>query len=304
MFHHFHGLQHIKTQGSISGDELSSLLDYLGCKHNILDAKSFFEKALLNKLKQEDICLTFDDNLLSQFDIALPILESRGLTAFFFVYTNTIPGGANELELFRHFRHSIFSSIGEFYEEFFQLARNKLGNSYQEFFIDFQKKKYLSKFSFYTDEDRWFRYLRDVALESSLYDELRDEMMAEYQFDKLAASKDLWMTDEHLLYLRENGHVIGLHSHNHPTKITSLSENNQLDEYSQNLNCLRVTGLINETLSMAHPCGDYDHITLKILTELGVTLGFRSNFHEMWNRNLLEIPREDHAVLMQEMCSE
>ena len=59
--------------------------------------------------------------------------------------------------------------------------------------------------------------------------------------------------------LYKNNHIIGLHSHNHPTNINILSKRDQLKEYRQNINSL--TKIIKSSVklsSMSHPCGIYN----------------------------------------------
>ena len=87
MFHHFHddGI-HTKVQGSISKDDFYKLINFIGRK-NICDADVFFEKFKENKLKENEVCLTFDDAIKCQIDVALPVLEDLKIKSFFFVYS-------------------------------------------------------------------------------------------------------------------------------------------------------------------------------------------------------------------------
>ncbi|MDB9739810.1 polysaccharide deacetylase family protein, partial [Candidatus Pelagibacter sp.] len=87
-FHHFHDdLMHTRGQGSISKDDFYKLINYIG-KNNILDAEIFFEKFKNNTLKEKEVCLTFDDAIKCQIDIALPVLEDLKIKSFFFIYTS------------------------------------------------------------------------------------------------------------------------------------------------------------------------------------------------------------------------
>ena len=75
MFHHFHdGVTHTKIQGSINKDDFYKIINFVG-KNNILDADKFIEKSKDDKLKNNEVCITFDDSLKCQIDIALPVLE-------------------------------------------------------------------------------------------------------------------------------------------------------------------------------------------------------------------------------------
>jgi peptidoglycan/xylan/chitin deacetylase (PgdA/CDA1 family) len=82
MFHHFHDNLHIKGQGSISASKLEAMIKYLKKDKIILSADEWYYKALCNRLRDNEVCLTFDDNLKCQFDIAYPVLEMLNLKAF------------------------------------------------------------------------------------------------------------------------------------------------------------------------------------------------------------------------------
>jgi len=83
MFHHFHGENHPKVQGSIDSIEFEQILSWLEQNYNLLSADVFLDRFLKEKLGQGDICLSFDDALLCQFEIAVPILAKKDLSSFF-----------------------------------------------------------------------------------------------------------------------------------------------------------------------------------------------------------------------------
>ena len=56
-------------------------------KYNLISADNLLIK-LLKKLSSNDICLTFDDTLKCQYDIAYPILKKEKLNAFYFIYSS------------------------------------------------------------------------------------------------------------------------------------------------------------------------------------------------------------------------
>ena len=84
MFHHFHddGI-HTKGQGSIDKDNFYKIINFIG-RNNILDADVFYEKFKNNNLKDNEVCLSFDDAIKCQIDIALPVLEELKIKSFFF----------------------------------------------------------------------------------------------------------------------------------------------------------------------------------------------------------------------------
>ena len=126
MFHHFHDdKKHQKGQGSISKDEFYQLIKFIGRK-NILDASDFFNRFKEKKLKPNQVCLTFDDGIKCQYDIALPVLEDLKIQSFFFIYSSTLEGVPDMLEVYRFFRMNFFNNIDEFYKEFFKHVNTNL----------------------------------------------------------------------------------------------------------------------------------------------------------------------------------
>ena len=304
MFHHFHddGI-HTKGQGSIDKDDFYKMINFIG-RNNILDADIFFEKFKNNKLKEKEVCLTFDDATKCQIDVALPVLEELKIKSFFFVYTSMFEGKPDNLEIFRYFRMNYFNNVDEFYNSFYQVLDKDL----KTFFEDNNDKIKATKikFSHYSIEDIKFRLVRDVLLTKNQYDETIFLMMKEKQFNFKEFYPRLFFDSNDLKKLNSLGHLIGLHSHNHPTLLEKLTYDEQKNEYEQ---CLSSISRIldkpkNEIKYMSHPCGSYNNDTLKILKELGIELGFKQIMTiepekgmKKINNSFLEIARQDHAEI-------
>jgi peptidoglycan/xylan/chitin deacetylase (PgdA/CDA1 family) len=296
MFHHFHGSGHPEVQGSITSEEFEQIILAVG-RDNILSAEEWLRRARTGELNSADTCITFDDALLCQYDVAKPVLDYFGITAFWFVYTSIYNGVAEKLEIYRYFRCTAFPSVDSFYERFFVAAQRRLGEEYLRLRSGFNPAEYLSNSPFYTDNDRWFRYLRDRALGSSGYYTLMEDMIDENGFDRQAAAGQLWLRPDHVKDLAENGHLIGLHSYSHPTSMGTLSYDEQAQEYRKNSEMLQQMVGYQPTTA-AHPCNSYNDNTLTVLQELDVSVAFRADTAKMRNRTLLEFPREDHANIL------
>ncbi len=303
MFHHFHDFRNFKkTQGSISKNQFIKIINFIG-KKNILNADEFIYKLTNKKLKTKDVCLTFDDGLKCHFKIIFPILKKLKVKAFFFIYTSIFEKKPDLLEVFRYFRTTYYKNIDDFYSDFF-----KLSLKYNIDYLKIRKteKKNIFKnqkiFPFYSNNDILFRILRDKYFSKNTYENLMKEMMKSKNFNYKKIVKKLFMSPSQVIKLSKAGHVIGLHSHSHPTKISNLSYKEQKFEYSKNKKIL--TKLLNKKIiSMSHPCGSYNQNTKKILKNLEIKIGFRSNLN-MKNRpkktgwKPLEIAREDHANII------
>lgn len=301
MFHHFHDdKKHIVGQGSIDAKTLNEMLDYYGSIYNIIDAKQFYEKSQNNTLSKKDVCITFDDGLLCQYDIAYPVLKERGLTAFWFIYTSPIDGIYEKLEIYRHFRFSKYPDIDSFYEAFFSSAHILFSDLIEkESKYDFNQ--YLSDFSFYTYNDRKFRYFRDMVLGSEKYNTIMDKMIEDSDYNVVDNSKLLWINKEQIKNLQNNQHIIGLHSYSHPTMMVNKSETQQNEEYL--LNKKELEQIINEHVySVSYPCNSYNETTIKYMETLNINIGFRANMKDVVLGNQkLEYPREDHANILKMM---
>lgn len=301
MFHHFFDASHAKGQGAISAENLADLIHSLG-RHNVLPAKEWMNRALTGKLGDNDICLTFDDALRCQYDVAVPVLKALDLTAFWFVYSSVFQGNLEVLEIYRHFRTTEFDDIDDFYRDFFETAHALYPAQCQSALAQFDPDSYLSAYPFYTRGDRIFRYLRDDVLGVERYRETMQSLMDKNGFDPRAASAQLWMRDSDLRELHGAGHVIGLHSYTHPTRLCELSVDRQKMEYQKNFDHLRAV-LTEAPATMSHPCNSYSDDTLAILRGMGVKLGFRANMQKVESPSAFEFPRQDHANLMKELRS-
>lgn len=293
MFHHFCDEKHPRGQGAITADELAAMIRHIG-RENIIDAEEFGVRATSGTLANNQVCLTFDDALLCQYDVARPVLDDFKIRAFWFVYSSVFEGGSEPLEIYRYFRTVAFDDIEQFYSAFFKLAQS------DEILAKFDHTQYLIDDPFYTPNDKRFRFLRDDVLGEKRYFALMDAMILESNFSIPEIKALLWMNDHHLKQLSQDGHVVGLHSYRHPTRLSALPISAQRDEYARN--SAHVTTVTSITpWAVSHPCNSYSDDTLGILSSLGVKLGFRAYPDVEPGRSRLELPRIDHAIVMKEM---
>jgi peptidoglycan/xylan/chitin deacetylase (PgdA/CDA1 family) len=245
----------------------------------------------LNRQTLENkVCLTFDDGLLSQYDIALPVLENYNLNAFWFVNTLPVTGKPIYMEIFRKFKHEHFNTSDEYYELFFRTY----SYTFKEEISESDMNGYLNQFSFYTSNDRKYRFIRDKKLTQLQYENLILSLIEKEKWDINYAIKNTWLNESHIKTLNNKNHIIGLHSHSHPIGFNQLDYNKQYLEYKTNQDILhQITG--KKPDCMAHPINSYNNNTLKVLTELNVKLGFCSNNSKVQFSNL-ELPRLDHTL--------
>ncbi len=305
MFHHFHDKKiHIKSQGSISGEDLVKIINFIG-RDNILDSETFLKKYNRNELKPKDVCFTFDDGIKSQIDVALPILEEYKIKSFFFVYSSMFEEQPDNLEIFRYFRTKFFKNIFNFYDEFYKVLEKNLKPFFDKNESLIKEKKI--KFPHYTIEDIKFRLVRDFYLSKSDYEIIMFKMISEKKIKISDLYQNLFFKKDDLVKINKLGHTIGLHSHSHPLVMEKLDYKNQEQEY---LKCLKIISRIlnkpqSEIICMSHPCGSYNKDTLKILKKLGIKIGFKQIMTlesekgmKKINNSFLEIARQDHSQII------
>ena len=95
-----------------------------------------------------------------------------------------------------------------------------------------------TKFSYYSINDIKFRLVRDKLLNSDEYRDVMFKMFNEKEFNFKNYYEILFLNSKHLKKMKELGHLIGLHSHSHPTLLESLSYDEQLKEYQNNISIL------------------------------------------------------------------
>ena len=212
------------------------------------------------------------------------------------------------LEVYRYFRMNFFNDVNDFYNQFFKNLDKDLGL----FFKD--KNKIIDdtkvKFPFYSINDIKFRLVRDKLLTGEEYKTSMFKMFDEKNFNHKKFYEILFLNSEHLKKIKELGHLIGLHSHTHPTLLENLSYDEQLNQYQKNISILSEILKINKTdiKYMSHPNGSYNKDTIKILTDLGIELGFKQIMTiepekgmTKINNSFLEIARQDHAEIIKMM---
>lgn len=298
MFHHFHGDRHAPIQGSIDPNQLSDLIEKMKPR-GLLGAQDWLHLLQQDKLPDNALCLTFDDNLLSQFELALPVLGHHDIEGFWFAYTGPYEGQGRELEMFRCFRNHYFDSINEFYAVFFEFVENYLSANERDRLHEFDSATYLIHSEFYSDLDREFRFLRDQILGEARYFDLMKRLMVYHNAEHSDFVSQIWIPPESLKELHNMNHVVGLHSHTHPTSLASMDMQSQHIEFERNSTLL--SKFIGATPFVAsYPNGSYSSATLDWMRAHQIKLAFRANM-ALEDYSPLEVNRVDQTDLRRMM---
>lgn len=291
MFHHLHGGRFKAGEGSISAESFARIIDE---RKGVLGAEEWTSRRRNGTLEPHNVCITFDDALLCQHEIALPLLKERGLTAFWYVYTEALDGTADGFEIARHFRVSAFENFTDFFQNFRAVSLDMFPDLIGQSLNGFKPKDYLAAWAFYSDDERTYRFLRDRVLGNKV-SQVITRMMRDRGFSKETERHRLWITREMLKDLSDAGHAIGLHSTSHPMAMSEIPGELQYEEYCLNMEDIRATTGVRP-ITMAHPCNSYSAETLDVLSRLGIEEGFCT---VMTVPGGLESPRRDVANLQQ-----
>mgnify|MGYP002005279361 CR=1 FL=1 len=284
-------------QGSITEKEFEKIVIFLKKNFRILSPDEWISNLKKNSLKKKDICITFDDALLSQYNIALRILNKHKIKAFWFIYSSVFNGKLDNFEIYRKFRTLYYNNFEDFFINFTKHLNNKIVFKNSNDFKKFSKN--MKRFyPIYSDMDIDFRYLRDHILSKYQFNRILSKMMQEKKTNKKKLSKNLWLDNNHLKKISKGGHIVGMHAYNHPFKLSKLSYEKQLSELQKNYQHLKKT-IGHKPISISYPNGSFNHNTLKIIKKLGVECGFLSSMkdHKTIKQKKYLLKRLDHSVL-------
>ena len=295
MFHNFHDQKLFKKSlGSISSSDLNKIINKFG-KKNIVDPKVFISN---HNSKKKICCLTFDDALKSQIKIALPVLKKNNLKAFFFIPTSIITNQPNLMEIYRYFRDKYYTNFDDFYENFiFFLIKIKKEKNLKNFLNKQETviKKRKKDYPFYSVKEIQFRIIRDVYLNDKIYKKIMISMFKSKRFNYQNFFKKIYFDVKDIKKIENDGHTIGLHTHNHPMILETLNYKQQKNEFFKNFKTLKKI-IRQPIISASFPTGSYNKITINILKNLNIKICFRDN-NKIINfiNKSFEIPRINHS---------
>lgn len=237
----------------VSPERLSDQLNKIGKIFDFIGEKELVAAIEKKAVLSEKSCLiTFDDGLRSQYDQAVPILESKGIPAVF--YINTLPlsrGKACTVHkvhflLTKMTAEVLLNKVMQYYDEF---AGNGLG--LEKVLNNTEKSGGIY------DDDKTFKlkYLINSYLDPVLSGKIIQKIFGDYCGNEREFCEQLYMNKEQLLKIKENKlFSLGLHTVSH-IDFNRASKEEVLKDVNENHSYFKNKLLIDEVNGLSYPYG-------------------------------------------------
>ncbi|MCF8481478.1 MAG: polysaccharide deacetylase family protein [Rhodospirillum sp.] len=295
----------IKRIPSIGPEKLELQIQKLKSVYNPLTPDDILALSVGTKEYPKDsFFLTFDDSFAPTVDCALPILKEHGLKGCFFVYTEVIGRSflttlekqrvlqymAGPYELFlENFKRTSLSLYDSLPKDIFTCSQDRY-----EAIIG----SYLAEWSFYTLEERYYRFLRDTFITPDQCEVIFTTMFKERftSSEEKDLANALYISPDQLLRIKSEGHAIGGHSHSHPFSLTGLDDRNLSHELIHSKELIEQI-IEDEVTFLAYPNGHVDNRVIDEAKRAGYLCGF-STINDLCTLDrAFNIPRRDAADL-------
>lgn len=260
----------------VSPDQFANQLDHMLRHHRPVKAEQVARSMINGELPENSFAVTFDDGFRGQHDVALDILEARGIEGMFFVPTCIV----HHRQLPTVERQRLLQYSNGPYEDFYKRFASEIRNRYPELpessYALTQENldaalPYYAEYDFYSPPERLYRKVRETMLPNEVFEAIIEAMFAD-AFREEEIVERHFLSWDHLRRMRDRGHHIGGHGHKH------LLESN-IDGTIAAQDHLHCMGLLRDNLgievrSYAYPYGIYTPETVAALAGAGVELAF------------------------------
>lgn len=262
----------------IDVDEFAEQLTFLS-EH----AKPLSHRELLERVDaQQDFTepcftLTFDDGFRQHYSNALPVLKRFGLEGSFYIPTKPLhEQSLHILEKQRLCQYNLFDDYRDFLEAFYESLRAVLASDKHALAAPTQKNiqaraNYLAQHPFYSNEERFYRYLRDEILNQDEFNRVIHALFAQH-YDESEAVNQYCLGNRELAELISAGMHIGGHSHSHP-HLDKLDNEAGFEEISTGLKLLEEQTR-QKIQSFSYPFGSYNNENVRQLQKCGIRYAY------------------------------
>ncbi len=297
MFHYVRDLLNSRYP-DIKGLDLNLFkeqIEFLSKNYNFIRTEELIDSFENNtSLPPNSVLLTFDDGYTDHFECVFPVLEKRKIQGSFYIPVQTVLENkildVNKI-------HYILAAVPD-KQDLINDIFNRLNNYRFEYGLmdnDFYFQKLAISSRFDSKEVIFIKRLLQVELEESLRSKITDELFIKYvTSDEKSFSRELYMSEDQVRIMRENGMHIGGHGYSHYW-LSSLNKVKQAYEIDRSIDFIKNIGGDLDYWSMCYPYGDFNQDTLDLLKDRGCKLGLTTNvdIFDYTKNDFLKVPRLD-----------
>ena len=231
-----------------------------------------------NYPNDECFYLTFDDGIKQHFDNVYPILMDYNLQASFFVPTMALDSKKiPTVEKQRLLQYNLFINYTEFLDSFCNLTRSICELKDKSFlYPDFENiinsENYLKEYTFYSNEERYFRFIRNEHLTAKEFENIINKMFLKFYSSDKKFIDEYYMGVSDLKKMSKNGMVIGGHSYSHPF-LNKMTYKDIKEEVNKSMDFLR-KNIDSEINSFAYPFGAFNDNVIECIKQTGIDYAF------------------------------
>lgn len=297
MFHYVRDLNKSKYPDikGLDFELFKEQIEFLDRNYNFIKTEDLMD-SIHNKisLPSNSVLLTFDDGYTDHFEYVFPILEKKKIQGSFYIPVQTVVENkildVNKI----HYILAAVANKQELIDDIFKrlnFYRLEYGLEENEYY--FKKLAFSSRFD--SKEVIFIKRLLQVELSEIVRAKITDELFIKYvSSDENSFSRELYMSQDQVQYMRESGMHIGGHGYSHYW-LSSLNKEKQAFEIDKSMDFIKMIGGDLNYFSMCYPYGDFNQDTLDILNERGCKLGLTTdvNIFDYEKYDFLKVPRLD-----------
>jgi peptidoglycan/xylan/chitin deacetylase (PgdA/CDA1 family) len=279
----------------VSPQQLESQLDHMLAHHSAVDASEIMSAMNDARLPRNSFCVTFDDGFRGQHDIALDILEARGIKGMFFITTCVVEDRIlPTVERQRLLQYSN-GAYADFYANFVRGVRDIFPSLSEDSYLPTARNiesaiPYYAEYAFYSPMERLYRKVRETMLPNDIFEAVIEDMFGD-AFDEEAIIARHFLNWDDVVRMRDRGHSIGGHGHMHLLESNINGEKAAADHR-------RCLDLLHKKLgapieTYAYPYGIYAPETINALRTGGVAISFTCRAGRSHESSPLLIDRYD-----------
>ena len=243
----------------ISTNQFYEQIKFLLRKYRPISHEDILKSSQFDKFPENSFYLTFDDGTKDHYNKVLPIIKDFGLTASFFpIPQPLIDGVVPIIEKQRFLQYIGFDNYSDFLDVFCSEVLKLVPKDKSSLFINSKENierssSYLNHLSYYSNEERFYRKIRDIYIENLIFEEIINDLFSKFYSNEISFIDNFYMNFNDLKRLISEGMTIGAHTYSH-CLLSRLSDEECKSEIVESIDILQQK-LLFEIESFAYPNG-------------------------------------------------